>query len=57
MTTEIIVNAHCSDDTEVVISTYEEEEKIDEIVIKNGDSESFYVYDEKIIQIKEQEQE
>ncbi len=51
--TEIKINVICTDDKEILITTIDEDER-DEIALQNGDSETFYVYDDKSIIIEEQ---
>ena len=57
MTTKIIINAICTSDKEVIVIIKDEGEQIDKIAIQNGNTESFYIYDERELKVKEQEKE
>lgn len=54
MTTEIIVQARCADDTEVKITVSEKGAEDEVITLQNNqDQRSIFVYDDKVVTIKE----
>ena len=57
MTTEVIINAICTENKVVVVQTKEDGEDMDEITLEDGDSETFYVYDKRVISIFEEDKE
>lgn len=57
MTTEIIVNAHCSDDKEVKvrIESKDFEHGPEITTLQNNDSQTFYAHDDRDVSVKEVE--
>jgi len=62
MTTTVKVEAHCDDNTEVIVSVTDysintDNANFEDVVMQDGESVDFYVYDNREITIKEIEKE
>ncbi len=55
MTTNVIVNAHCSDTKEVKVSITDNGDSVEEITLQDGESVDRCVYDGLEISVKEVE--
>ncbi len=55
MTTNVTVNAHCAEDTEVYVEIYDKETgiMIETDYLQNKDTKVYYVYDNRFIRIGE----
>lgn len=49
MTTKVTVEAHCNDATEVRVACNGDPE----VVMQNGESVQFYVYDDRMVSVRE----
>ena len=54
MTTHVKVLAHCSVEKQVRVQLNEKDELVSEVVMQNGETKDFYVYDSRVISVKEE---
>lgn len=45
MTSTVIIQAHCSEDKEVVVEKLENGDLVSEVVLQNGESGTYHIYD------------
>ena len=53
MTTKVTVEACCSSDKSVSILISDERDNIERIILKDGESTDVYVYDDRVVHVRE----
>lgn len=55
MTTKVVIEAHCADDTEVVVTVHEGDTGIDplRIALQSGETKELYVYGGRTVTVSE----